>query len=107
MDSKVQKKVLISGFIIILVYLLDSLIDKTFKLSYGTIKTWLLLVLIVSPVLLKEKLKTKRWLTSILFAILWAVFFPLSAYLMETEFSLVRALLMGVVGFTNTFLQLR
>ncbi len=107
MNSSVKKKVLILALSFPFIYLLDSLVDHTWSLSYGTIRTWLLVVLIVAPVLFKEKFRAKKWQVSILFAIIWAIAFPLLAYLMGSEFTLIRALLMGLVGFANTYLQLR
>ncbi len=105
MNSVIKKKALFSVLVCLLIYLVDSLADHTWSLSYSTIRTWLLLVLIVVPTFFGQKLRAKRWLMSILFAVLWAVSFPLLAYIMGTEFGLARASLMGVIGFVYTFFQ--
>lgn len=88
-------------------YLVNSFFNNNWELTFRTIRDWLILILIMVPFIFKEKLQPRKWLISILFAIFWAGSFFILRYIMGADFSLVRTLLMGVIGFVYTFFQLK
>lgn len=103
MKRILRKNILLFLLALLAIYLIDSLADSTWHLSYNTLRTYLLLVLIVVPTFFAQNLRGKKWLMSALFAVLWTVSFPLLAYVMGENFALVRAFLMGGVGFLYSF----